>query len=59
MELENAVLVDIETSLPSIGDPSQAHLSHQETLYVNPGSITWTHEAAGTEGSYRFGASAG
>jgi type VI secretion system secreted protein Hcp len=59
MELENAVLVDIETILPSIGDPTQAHLAHQEVLYINPGAITWTHEAAGTEGSYRFGASAG
>ena len=59
MELEDAVLVDIETILPSIGDPSKANLSHMEILYVNPGSITWTHEAAGTEGSYRFGAAAG
>ncbi|WP_419811109.1 Hcp family type VI secretion system effector [Bacterioplanoides sp.] len=55
MEMENAVLVDIETVLPSIGDPSQAHLGHMEVLHINPGSITWTHEAAGTEGAYRFG----
>jgi type VI secretion system secreted protein Hcp len=58
MELENAVLVDIETQLPSVGDPSQSHLAHMEVLHINPGAITWTHEAAGTEGAYRFGASA-
>ena len=58
MELENAVLVDIETVLPSVGDPSQSHLAHMEVLHVNPGAITWTHEAAGTEGAYRFGSSA-
>lgn len=57
MELENAVLVDIETILPSVGDPSMAHLAHMEILHINPGAITWTHEAAGTEGAYRFGAS--
>ncbi|MFY0642698.1 MAG: Hcp family type VI secretion system effector [Bermanella sp.] len=57
MELENAVLVDIETILPSVGDPSMAHLAHMEVLHINPGAITWTHEAAGTEGAYRFGAS--
>ncbi len=59
MELENAVLVDIETSLPSVGDPAMAHLAHMETLFINPGAITWTHEAAGTEGSYRFGSNSG
>ncbi|MFT7109585.1 MAG: type VI secretion system secreted protein Hcp [Psychrobacter glaciei] len=58
MELENAVLVDIETVLPSVGDPSLSHLAHMEVLHINPGAITWTHEAAGTEGAYRFGASA-
>ena len=58
MELENAVLVDIETVLPSVGDPSQSHLAHMEVLHINPGAITWTHEAAGTEGAYRFGSSA-
>lgn len=57
MELENAVLVDIETQLPSVGDPTLSHLAHMEVLHINPGAITWTHEAAGTEGSYRFGAS--
>lgn len=57
MELENAVLVDIETILPSVGDPAMAHLAHMEILHINPGAITWTHEAAGTEGAYRFGAS--
>jgi len=57
MELENAVLVDIETILPSVGDPSMAHLAHMEVLHINPGAITWTHEAAGTEGAYRFGSS--
>jgi type VI secretion system secreted protein Hcp len=58
MELENAVLVDIETVLPSVGDPSLSHLAHMEVLHINPGAITWTHEAAGTEGAYRFGSSA-
>ncbi|MFT6260711.1 MAG: type VI secretion system secreted protein Hcp [Bermanella sp.] len=58
MELENAVLVDIETVLPSVGDPTLSHLAHMEVLHINPGAITWTHEAAGTEGAYRFGASA-
>jgi type VI secretion system secreted protein Hcp len=58
MELESSVLVDIETILPSVGDPAMSHLAHMEVLYINPGAITWTHEAAGTEGAYRFGASA-
>jgi len=58
MELESSVLVDIETILPSVGDPAMSHLAHMEVLHINPGAITWTHEAAGTEGAYRFGASA-
>ncbi len=58
MELENSVLIDIETILPSVGDPAMSHLAHMEVLHINPGAITWTHEAAGTEGAYRFGASA-
>lgn len=58
MELENAVLVDIETILPSVGDPALSHLSHMEIIYINPGAITWTHQAAGTEGAYRFGKAA-
>ena len=58
MELENSVLVDIETILPSVGDPAMSHLAHMEGLHINPGAIPWTHAAAGTEGAYRFGASA-
>jgi type VI secretion system secreted protein Hcp len=59
MEIEDAVLVDIQTVLPSIGDPNMSHLTHMEVVYINPGAVTWTHEAAGTEGMYRFGAAAG
>ena len=56
IELENAVLVDIETILPDVGDPETSQLAHMEILYINPGALTWTHDAAGTEGAYRFGA---
>lgn len=59
MDLEGAVLVDIETILPSVGDPRFSNLAHMEVIHINPGAITWTHDAAGTEGAYRFGAGAG
>lgn len=58
MEIENAVLVDIETMLPSVNSPDQAHLGHMEVLKVIPNALTVTHDAAGTEGAYRFGSSA-
>ena len=63
MELEDAILINIETHLPvavAMGDSSEMpSTSHTEVLYINPGAITWTHEAGGTEGTYRFGAEAG
>lgn len=59
MQLENAVLVDIKTVMENVTDPQKAHFSHMEELYITAGNITWTHEAAGTEGAYQFGAASG
>ena len=58
IELENAVLVDIQTRIENVTDPDNAHFSPMEELHINAATITWSHEPGGTEGQYTFGASA-
>jgi type VI secretion system secreted protein Hcp len=62
IEMEEAVLTNIQTDLQCMltnkRDEQPESVPHMEVLHINPNTITWTHEQAGTEGTYRFGASA-
>lgn len=48
IELEDAVIVDIQSRMANCQDPAQAHFSHLEDIYFNYRRITWTHETGGT-----------
>jgi len=49
--LEDAVIVNIGSSMPNCQDPGQAHFTHLEDVAMSYRKITWTHEVAGTSGS--------
>ena len=51
IELEDAVIVDVQTRMPSCQDPAMAHFTHLEDVYFTYRKITWTHEVCGTSGS--------
>lgn len=51
IDLEDAVIVNIENYSPHCQDPQNAYLTHLETLHLAYRRITWTHEACGTMGS--------
>ncbi|WP_433737948.1 Hcp family type VI secretion system effector [Pseudomonas putida] len=51
IELEDAVIVDVQTRMPSCQDPNMAHFTHLEDVYFTYRKITWTHEVCGTSGS--------
>ena len=50
-ELEDAVIVDIQSYMPNAQDPAMAHFSHMEKVSLTYRRINWTHEVAGTTGS--------
>lgn len=50
-ELEDAVIVDIDTYMPNAQDPEQAHFTHLEDVAFTYRKITWTHEVSGVSGS--------
>ncbi|WP_395344315.1 Hcp family type VI secretion system effector [Ningiella sp. W23] len=50
-ELEDAVIVNIDSIMPNAQDPAMAHFSHMEEVSMTYRRITWTHEVAGTTGS--------
>ncbi len=50
-ELEDAVIVNIQSSMPNAQDPAMAHFSHMEEVSLTYRRITWTHEVSGTTGS--------
>ncbi len=50
-ELEDAVIVDINSFMPNAQDPAMAHFSHLEEVSLAYRKITWTHEISGTSGS--------
>lgn len=51
IELEDAIIVDILSSMPNCQDPGQSHFTHLEDVYFTYRKITWTHEVSGTSGS--------
>ncbi len=50
IELEDAIIVDVQASMPNCQDPGQAHFTHLETVAFTYRKITWTHEVSGTSG---------
>lgn len=51
IELEDAIIVDINAYMPNCQDPGQAHFTNLEDVSFSYRKITWRHEVAGTEGS--------
>jgi type VI secretion system secreted protein Hcp len=51
VELEDAIVTNIEAFMPNCQDPSKAHFTHLEKVSFTYRQITWTHEVAGTSGS--------
>ncbi|WP_095093025.1 Hcp family type VI secretion system effector [Pseudomonas sp. Irchel 3A5] len=51
IELEDAIIVDITSTMPNCQDPAQSHFTHLENVYFTYRKITWTHEVSGTSGS--------
>jgi type VI secretion system secreted protein Hcp len=49
--LTDAVIVDIDSSMPNCQDPGKAHFTHLEDVAMTYRKIEWTHEVAGTSGS--------
>ena len=51
IELEDAIIVDVQSRMPNCQDPGQAHFTHLEDVYLTYRKIVWTHEVSGTSGS--------
>lgn len=51
IELEDAIIVDVQSRMPNCQDPSMAHFTHLEDVYFTYRKIVWTHEVSGTSGS--------
>ncbi|BBT14504.1 Hcp family type VI secretion system effector [Metapseudomonas otitidis] len=51
IELEDAVIVDVQSRMPNCQDPNMAHFTHLEDVYFTYRKIVWTHEVSGTSGS--------
>ena len=49
--LHDAIIVDITASMPNCQDPSQAHFTHLEDVFMTYRAIDWTHEVSGTSGN--------
>ena len=50
-ELTDAIVVDVQARMPNCQDPSLAHFTHLEDIYMTYRAINWTHEVSGTSGS--------
>ena len=50
IELEDAIIVDIQATMPNCQDPNKAHFTHLEKVSFTYRKITWTHEVSGTSG---------
>jgi type VI secretion system secreted protein Hcp len=48
MELEDAIITDIQARMPNCQDPAKAHFTHLEEVSFSYRKIIWTHEVAGT-----------
>ncbi len=51
IQLQDAIITNIEAEMPNCQDPSQAHFTHLETVSFTYRQITWTHEVAGSSGA--------
>jgi len=51
IELEDAVIVDVQSRMPNCQDPNMSHFTHLEDVYFTYRKIVWTHEVSGTSGS--------
>lgn len=51
IKLEDAIIVEVQSSMASCQDPNMAHFTHLEDVYFTYRKITWTHEVCGTSGS--------
>ncbi|MCU1718606.1 Hcp family type VI secretion system effector [Pseudomonas sp. 5P_3.1_Bac2] len=51
IELEDAVIVDVQSRMPNCQDPGLSHFTHLEDVYFTYRKIVWTHEVSGTSGS--------
>jgi len=51
IELEDAIVVDVQSRMPNCQDPEHAHFTHLEDVFFSYRKITWTHEVAGTSAS--------
>ena len=51
IELQDAIIVDVQSHMPNCQDPSKAHFTHLEDVYFTYRKIVWTHEVSGTSGS--------
>lgn len=51
IELEDAIIVEIEAYMPNCQDPGQAHFTHLENVSFTYRKITWSHEVSGTSGA--------
>ena len=51
VDLEDAVIVDVQSRMPNCQDPNMAHFTHLEDVYFTYRKIIWTHEVSGTSGS--------
>ena len=51
IELADAVIVEVQSRMPSCQDPNMSHFTHLEDVYFTYRKITWTHEVSGTSGS--------
>ncbi|QJD58873.1 Hcp family type VI secretion system effector [Pseudomonas sp. gcc21] len=51
IELQDAIIVDVQSRMPNCQDPSLSHFTHLEDVYFTYRKIIWTHEVSGTSGS--------
>lgn len=51
IELEDAIIVDVASSMPNCQDPANGHFTHLENVSFSYRKITWTHEVSGTSGA--------
>ncbi len=54
-ELEKVVISDIQSYMPNCLDPKNKNFTHMEKVTLQYSSSTWTHEIAGTEGTFSVG----
>ena len=48
IQLEDAIITDIQARMPNCQDPAMSHFTHLEDVSFSYRKIVWTHEVAGT-----------